>query len=59
MSSRIKGNDVAKENQRLYDKIHSIASRKPQMTMPHAYTKEMRNQKFFEDSMMKKDNIIM
>jgi len=42
MPNRIKGNDIHKENARLYEKIAAINTRRPQIKMPFTYIKDLK-----------------
>ena len=42
MPNRIKGNDIHKENARLYERIASINTRRPQIKMPFTYIKDLK-----------------
>jgi hypothetical protein len=40
----VKGNKVAKDNIRLYEKLTAIDNRKPEYQMPHTYLRNLRRE---------------
>ena len=43
-SARMKGNKVAKDNVRMYEKLAQINNRKPEYQMPHTYLRNLRRE---------------